>query len=337
MIRLTFRFLLLVLAATALAGCGKKKETGAPGAEAGVGAPRALQKIDFLTDWFPQAEHGGFYQAVARGYYREAGLDVTIVPGGPGPTIEQKLVAGIGQLAMARSDDMMVNTSRGLPFVIVAAFMQRDPQALLLHEENAVASFADLDGKTIMAQPSVVWPQYLMSRYKIRINLIPLNFGLAQFMADRNFIQQCFVTNEPYYVRKNGLRPKTLLIADSGYNPYRVIATTRSFTRDNPEAVRAFVTASLRGWEDFMNGNPAPGKALIAAANKQMDDDFMNYSIRSMHEHRLISGDLAKGEYIGQLSRARLQQQLDMLADLKLLPSPLTVERAATFEFLPGR
>jgi NitT/TauT family transport system substrate-binding protein len=321
----------LLAGAWLLSACGREPKP----ATAGSGPEPARVAIRLQTDWYPQAEHGGFYQALAKGYYEEAGLDVTILAGGPGPQTPQKIIGGTADIGVHRSDDIMVHVAEGLPFVLVAAYMQHDPQAILLHAENPVNSFAQLDGKTIMAMPGTNWIRYLKQRFKIDFQLIPMNYGLAQFIADKNFIQQCFVTNEPYYVRQQGARPKTLLIAGSGYDPYRVIFTTRRFLRDHPEAVRAFVAASIRGWEDFMTSDPSPAKKLIARRNEQMTDDFMDYSIRSMHEHRLVQGDPAKGERLGLLRPQRLREQAAMLSELQIVKEPLSLEAFATFDFLP--
>jgi NitT/TauT family transport system substrate-binding protein len=222
-----------------LAGCGRKQ----PGAGAEL-TGNALQKIRFQTDWYPQAEHGGFYQALAKGYYRDAGLDVEIISGGPGATVAQRMISGAADIGMSRSDDVALFVADGKPFVIIGVTFQHDPQAILLHEENPVNTFADLDGKTIMAVPGSAWISFLKRCYHIDFSIIPSNFGIARFMADRAFIQQCFITNEPYYVRANGGKPKTLLISDSGFDPYRVYMTTRRYARENERALRNFVAAS---------------------------------------------------------------------------------------------
>ena len=246
--------------------------------EAGPGQPARgrmpaapLPRIRFKTDWYPQAEHGGFYQAQAKGFYRDAGIDVDIMPGGPGVLVS---AAHDGRTVRHRRwTAAMTSPSlypRGLPLVIVGAYMEQDPQAILVHEESPVRTFADLNGRTIMGVPGSTWIDYLKTHYHIDFQLIPSNFGIAQFMADKNFIQQCFVTNEPYFVRKNGGHPRTLLMSDSGFRPYRVLFTTRAYLRGHEPEVRAFVGASIRGWTDFMNGDPTPGKALIAKANPNM-------------------------------------------------------------------
>ena len=322
-----------LIALVLFAGCGKPSAP-TPAIDAKTGAP-APTKVRFLTDWYPQAEHGGNYQALAKGYYAEAGIDVEIIGGGPGPTVQQKMVSGNADIAMGRSDQVIVDVNTGLPFVIVGALMQHDPQALLLHDESPVKTFADLDGKSIMAVPGATWITFLKAKYKIDFGLVPLNYGLAQFMGNKNFIQQCFITNEPYFVIKNGAKPRTLLLDDSGFKPYRVYFATLKFVRENPEAVRAFVAASIRGWDDFMTGDPTPGQKLITARNDQMTTEFMTYSIKAMTENRLVSGDPAAGEATGLLKRQRLQEQLEILVQLKIIPAPLPLERIVRFDFLP--
>jgi NitT/TauT family transport system substrate-binding protein len=313
------------------AGCSRQVPAGAPAAEAA-----APPKIRFKTDWYPQAEHGGFYQALAKGYYRDAGLDVEIVQGGPGILVPQLMLSGQVDIAMGRSDDIIVFADQGLPFVIVGAYMEHDPQAILVHDEDTVKTFADLDNRTIMAVPGVHWIDYIKLRYHINLRQIPSNYGIAQFMADKTFIQQCFVTNEPYYVRRNGGHPRTLLLSDSGYDPYRIIFTTQAFLRDHPEAVRRFVAASLHGWDDFMNGNPAPAKALISRLNVNMTDEFMDYSIKAMRDEHIILGKAEAGERLGMMTRARMQEQVDALAQLRIIQQPISLEKIVRFDFLPA-
>lgn len=322
----------LVALAAALAGCSRPAST----ASAPAAGPAPLQHVRFKTDWFPQAEHGGFYQAIARGFYREAGIDVEIVPGGPGVPVEDILLAGQVDMAMGRSDDMIAWVSRGVPLMTVGVYMERDPQAILVHDEDPVRGFADLNGRTIMGVQGSNWIDYIKVHYHIDFNLIPSNFGIAQFMADKRFIQQCFVTNEPYYVRKNGGHPRTLLMSDSGFNPYRVIYTTPRYAREHPDIVRAFIAASLRGWDDFMNGDPSPGKALIIKANPNMTDEFMDYSIRAMRDNAIYAGKPAAGDRPGLMTRARLQQQVDDLFQLKIIPQLIPVDKFARFDLMPA-
>ncbi len=314
-----FLIFLSLLFSVAFVGCGKK--------ELAHSTRTAPVRIRFQTDWYPQAEHGGFYQALAKGYYRDAGLEVEIIRGGPGVTVAQKMMAGAADVGMSRSDDVILFIEDGKPFTLIGVTLQHDPQAILMHEENPVSSFKDLDGKTIMAVPGSAWINHLKIRYHIDFAILPSNFGIAQFMADKAFIQQCFITSEPYYVRKNGAKPKTLLISESGFDPYRVYMTTHRFARENTAALRAFVEASNRGWADFVNGDPQPAFDLISSRNAQMPLDFLAYGRQSLADNHLIAGYPEHGETVGQLSRQRLQEQIDTLVELKLLPRPIPVEK----------
>jgi NitT/TauT family transport system substrate-binding protein len=231
---------------------------------------------------------------------------------------------------------MIAWVSKGLPFVIVGVYMERDPQAILVHEEGPVKAFADLNGRTVMGVPGSNWIEYIKVHYHVDFNLIPSNFGLAQFMADKNFVQQCFVTNEPYYVRKNGGHPRTLLMSDSGFRPYRVLYTTQRYVREHPREVRVFVAASLRGWDDFMNGDPSPGKALISKGNASMSGEFMDYSIKAMRDEHIVTGRAEDGERLGLMTRRRMEEQVNDLSQLGIIPALIPVDKFARFDLMPA-
>jgi len=323
--------LLLLFALAGLAACSRQSAPRADGASPPAGRPR----VRLQTDWFPQAEQGGFYQALAKGFYREAGLDVELLPGGPGANIKPKIVSGDAEFGMNPSTDVIVAASRGLPLLIVGVVLQHDHQALLLHADNPINSFQQLDGQTIIASPTLVWIQLLQKKYGIHFNLQPMPYGLANFLANPAAIQQCVVTNEPYLAQQQGVRVKTLPIADSGYDTYHVIFCRRDFAGANPTVTRAFVAASVRGWRDYIEGDPTPAHRLILARNAQMTPEFLAYSRSELILRNLVTGDRAKGERVGRLSLARLGEAIDLLLELKVIDSPMPVRAVATKDFLP--
>ncbi len=323
----TLFFALSITALFSLTGCGKK-----PAAE----ASKDLPKVELQTDWFAQGEHGGYYQALAKGFYRDQGLDLEIRQGGPSNYPVQLVATGQVAFAMGTSDGVMLAVKEGLPLVIICAYMQHDPIALMLHEENPINSIQELNGKSVMVGPGAPWIGYVQKRYGITLNIIPLNYGLAQFMADKNFIQQCFVSSEPYFVREAGGKPKTLLISDTGYDPYRVIFTSQQFAREHPEKVRAFVAASIKGYEDYLGGDPAPANKLILERNSKMVAPQIAFSRQAVIERKLVAGDPAKGDRIGLITRKRMQQQADDMVTLGMLPSALPLEKFVRFDFLPA-
>ncbi len=329
-ISLPFR-LLAAASALAFAGCGEKPATTAPAAP----GEKPLTKIVLQTDWYAQPEHGGFYQAVAKGYYKEVGLDVQIVQGGPNAIPAQKVALGTTQFSIGRSDEVAIAAGRGIPLQIVGALMQRDPQAIMFHEEGGIGSFKDLDGRNIMAVPGAAWIMLLEKKFGIKVSITPLDFGLSRFMADKRFVQQCFITNEPYYVRLQGAKPKTLLLSDTGFSPYRVWYTSRSYAAKNPAVVKAFTAASIRGWTDYLSGDRSEADKVIGALNKQMVPEFIAYSVGAMREFKLVTGDPAKGEAIGKLDPARLEEELRQLAALGLLGQPVKLAEIFDPQFLP--
>jgi NitT/TauT family transport system substrate-binding protein len=310
-----------------LAACSKPAPPAKP----------ALFPVSIQADWYAEAEEGGNYQALARGFYREAGLDVNILEGGPGGFPFQKVASGFADFALGRSDDIILAVAKGrLPLVIVCAYMEKDPMAVLVHAESPVRDFPDLAGRTMMADPAIAWVGYLKARYRMDFAIIPLNYGLGRFLADRNFIVQGFATSEPYYIAKKGVASRTLLIADSGYNPYRVIYANKGFVRAHPAQVRAFVAATLRGWADFLDGDPGPANRMILQRNESMTGDFLDFSRGALKAQRFVAGDPSTGERLGLLTRRRMQDQVDLFVRLKLIDAPIPLDQFVSFDFLPA-
>jgi len=324
-------FLAVFTAVITFAGCSRE---AAPAAA--PGAAPALTKVILQTDWYAEPEHGGFYQALAKGYYREAGLDVEIVQGGPNAIPPQKVATGAATFAIGRSDDVAIAASRGIPIVMVGALMQRDPQAIMFHQESGIRTFKDLDGRNIMAVPGSTFLPIMEQTYHIKVAVTPLDFGLSRFMADKNFVQQCFITNEPFYVRKQGANVETLLLSDTGFSPYRVWYAKRSYITEHPEVVRAFTAASIRGWREYIAGDPAEANARITSLNPKMDPDFMAYSVKAMQDYHLVTGDPALGETTGQIRRERVEHELQQLAGIGQLERPVTVDEVFDASFLPA-
>lgn len=316
-----------------LAGCGRNEPAAVAPAAPAVEKP--LRKLVFQSDWFPQAEHGGFYQALAKGYYREAGLDVEILSGGPGAGIKLKIAKGTADLGMMRSDDTALAVSQGLPLLIVGVTFQHDAEAILVHAESPVKTLRDLDGRTVIAPLSMTFIPFIQKRFGIQFNLIPTTYGLAAFLANKETIQTCFLTSEPFHARQKGVAVRVLPVTDAGYDVYQAIACRQKLAREEPGVVRAFVAASLRGWRDYMEGDPTPANQLILQRNRDMTPEQLAYSRQAMIDHALVGGYPERGEGIGRLSLERIQREIDILREFKVLETPLTAAQIATTEFLP--
>jgi NitT/TauT family transport system substrate-binding protein len=319
----------LLIIGLVIAGCGKKAAEPAT-----ASAPTGLVKIKFQTDWYPQPEHGGYYQALAKGFYQEEGLDVEILPGGPNAQVKESVGLGRADLGMTNGDDVIVAIARGVPLKMVGAEMQRDPQGILFHTEHPLKSLKDLEGRTLMAGSVSTWLDVLR-KDGINFRQLPLLGDLARFMADKTLTQQCFVTNEPYFARQRGANVGAILIASDTYEPYRVMFTSNEYLAKHPDIVAKFVRASVRGWVDYLAGDPAPANKILMAKRSDLTPEFMAYSIGAMHNFGLVSGDPAKGEFAGQITAARLEKQIKLLQEVGVLDKPVKVEDVATFDFIP--
>ena len=327
--RLTLALVLLLpLAATV--GCARRESA----AEKGAGP--ALRRVVLQTDWFPQAEHGGYYQALARGFYREAGLDVEVWPGGPGSGIKLKVARGDADFGLLRSDDLILSVARDMPLVMVAATMQHDPQALMVHDASPVRTFRDLDGRAVIGNVGMVFYPYLESKYGIKLIRRQNTYGLGEFFANPDTIQQCMVTNEPFFAAQNGHPVRTLPLVSAGYDCYQALFTRREVIRRSPDLVRQFVHASIRGWRDYLEQDPAPADDLILKRNPDMTRELLAFSRRELIRGAYVHGDPARGEGIGQLSPERLAAQVETLLQLKILERRIKVTDAMTTEFLPA-
>jgi NitT/TauT family transport system substrate-binding protein len=292
-----------------------------------------LRKISFLLDWYPQAEQGGYFYAWVNGLYKKAGLDVDIIPIAPNVAAAGQVAIGRAQFMMTTSTDVMTARARGLPLVAVMATMQHDPKGVLVHAESSVHSFADLDGHTIAVYPGSAWFLYVVKKYHLtHLQETRLTLNNAFFLHDPNYIQESYVTAEPYFIEKAGQKVRTLLVEDTGYDNYRVVATSDSFLADNKDVVKAFVTASIEGWKGYLT-DPTATDAEIKKRNPEMTQGQMDYSLEKLKEYHFIDGNAAKGEAVGQLNPQRFAQQFQILRSLNILPDSLDYTKAFDNEF----
>ena len=322
MIRVT-KCLALSLALLSLFGCHGGSKSG-------------LTPLKFQTDWYPQPEHGGFYEALLKGYYKQEGLDVTIVPGGPYIVVEQQVSLGAAQLGMSSSDRILEAAAQGQPLVAVAATMQHDPQGIMMHANSPVHKFADLEGHTIAIKTGATWFEYIVARYHLRnVHETPATYSIANFLQDPNYIQQIFVTSEPFFARKAGADIRTMLISDTGYDPYRVFFTSQSYLKDHPDVVAKFVRASLRGWRDYI-ADPKQVNDELLRLNPAMSADQMNFTCSALKDGHFIYADNDPA-MAGDLQPERWAAMYQQLADLKVIQHPIDPGMAYTTQFIQAK
>lgn len=322
-----------------------RRQTLIGGASVAAGAvlmrPRAARaaptKIRFLTSWFAQAEHGGFYQALATGLYAKEGLDVSIDMGGPQINGLQLLTAGNADIIMGYDIQVMKAIEKKLPVVTVATSFQHDLQGVMTHED--VGSIADLKAhKIFIASTShaTFWP-WLRERFGFTDEQVAAyTFNLQPFLLDPQAAVQSYPSSEPFEAKAQGGKVKFFLFADEGYPPYgSTMVTTQSLVQTNPEAVKAFVRASLLGWRDYLT-DPAPGNALIKAANPKITDARIGYAVDWMKTHDVVGSGDAKTKGIGIITAERWKQTYDFMVAGKILTPGTEWSKAFTTQFVDG-
>ena len=310
----------LSAAATTLTGCHEKKVSQADGV-----TPMTLQ-----LDWYPQPEQGGFYTAQLLGYYKAEGLDVTILPLPQYGSVAQQVASGKADFGLGSSDQVLEWNSNGLPLVAVAATMQHDPQAVMVHKESPIQDFKDLEGHTIAAQTGATWLKYVISRYNLHhVRQIPSTLSVANFLADPNYVQQIFVTSEPFFAKQGGAEVRTMLISSSGYDPYRVQFTTRDFALQHPEVVQKFVRASIHGWQEYLR-NPDATNAHLLKLNPALNPAQEAFTAQALRDGGFVNA----GGQIGRMSADRWQAGFVQLKSLGILHGSFDPAAAYALQFV---
>ncbi len=315
--------LLIPCLMVALAGCRGHESTSSDG----------LTPVRLQLDWYPQPEHGAFYTAQMRGYYKAEGLEVTLLPLPQYGSAAQLVATGKADIGLGSSDQILEWDSNGLPLVAVAATMQHDPQAIMVHNDSPVHDFKDLEGRTIAAQTGATWLKYVMLRYNLhQVRQIPATLSIANFLADPNYVQQVFITSEPFFARQAGAEVRTLLISSSGYDPYRVQFTTRDFAAQHPDVVAKFVRASIRGWQDYLR-DPGPTNAYLLQLNPALNPAQEAYTAQALRDGGFVTGSDPANPQTGKMTAARWQVSYDQLKSLGILQGSLDPSTAYALKF----
>ncbi len=298
--------------------------------------PRAngLTPVTLQLDWYPQPEQGGFYTAQLLGYYKAEGLDVTLLPLPQYGSVAQQVAGGKADFGLGSSDQVLEWNSNGLPLVAVAATMQHDPQAVMVHKESPIHDFKDLEGHTIAAQTGATWLKYVISRYNLHhVRQIPSTLSVANFLADPNYVQQIFVTSEPFFAKQGGAEVRTLLISSSGYDPYRVQFTTRDFALQHADIVQKFVRASIRGWQEYLR-NPDATNAHLLKLNPALNPAQEAFTAQALRDGGFVNNGDQTGEQVGRMSAARWLAGFEQLKSLGILHASFDPATAYSLKFV---
>ncbi len=302
---------------------------------------QTLDKVSYQTNWRAQAEHGGFYYAVANGIYKKYGIDADIRMGGPQQNPSQLLLGGAVDMIMSSGFEAIRYVEQKLPFLCIASIFQKDPQVLICHPGQGNDNLAALKGKPVLigAAGRTSFYPFLKAKFGYSDEQIrPYTFNMAPFLADKQMCQQGYLTSEPFAIEKEGgVKPVVHLLADAGYDPYSTtISVSQKMVSEKKDVVQRFVTASLEGWAAYMKageGNAA-ANALIKKDNPDMTDEKIAFAIKSMNEKGIVmSGDALKLG-VGAMTDERWARFYDDMTKAGVFPTGLDVKKAYSLDFI---
>jgi NitT/TauT family transport system substrate-binding protein len=301
---------------------------------------QALDKVSFGTNWVAEAEHGGFYQALADGTYKKYGLDVTIVPGGP--NANNRILLPVGKIDFYMSANTLQAfdaVEQNVPTIEVASMFQKDPQVLIAHPDQNIKKLIDLKRLTLFISKEGVatYFQWLKADFGFKEEQVkPYTFNPQPFLADKKSAMQGYVTSEPFAIEKQGnFKPKIFLLANEGFSSYStLIETRRELVEKKPDLVQRFVDASIIGWYNYIYGDNKAANAIIKRENPEMSDDLLAYSVAKMKEYGIVdSGDsLSLG--VGAMTDARMQDFFDKMVRAGVVKAGLDYRKSYTLKFV---
>ena len=318
---------------TALAGLAAWIAMAPPPAGA-----QTYDKVTIGTNWVAEAEHGGFYQALADGTYRKYGLDVNIIQGGP--NTNNRILLPVGKLDFYLSANTLQGfdaVTENVPTVEVAALFQKDPQVLIAHPD--VQKFTDLKNLTLFVSKEgmATYFQWLKADYGFNNSRVkPYTFNPQPFLADKKSAMQGYVTSEPFAIEKAAhFKPKVFLLADQGFSAYStLIETRRDLVDKNPSLVQRFVDATIIGWYNYIYARNALGNELIKNQNPEMTDDLLAYSVATMKRYGIVDSGDSSNLGIGAMTDARMKSFFDEMVRAGVVKPDLDYRKAYTLQFV---
>jgi NitT/TauT family transport system substrate-binding protein len=311
-------------------GCSPK-ESGSPSASTTSSEP----VLNFIHDWIPEPEHGGYYAADRLGLWKAEGVAVRVLVGGPNSEIEKRVALDPFGLGIVRGDAVFVAVERGLPVVAVNAYFQHDPQGIMVRDDSPVKTFADLENRDIAMQIGATWLLYLQKKYALsKVRVRPVTGNVANFVKDPDWITQAYPTSEPYYALKEGVKSRVLQISESGFDPYRVIIANRQLVEKHPELVARFSRGAYRGWQEYYR-SPQPIHDYLRSISPTMEDGGMRFSYVAMRRLRLSEGDPSRTETMGAVDLERWRSLGVILKDLGVIQSVPPLEAVVSTAFTP--
>lgn len=325
-------FIPYLLSLILFVGCGRSRQQID---DAPLPDQPATTRVRLFLNWYPEAEHGGYYAALREGYYQEAGLDVEIVKGGPSAPVIPQVDRGEMEFGITNADGLLLARAEEAAAVALMAPIQISPRCIMVHAASNIGDFGDLKNMTIAMNPQP-FASFLQRHVPLEgVTVVPYQGSVAAFLNDQNFAQQAYVFSEPFVAKQQGSDPKSLLVADLGFNPYTsVLFTSETYLQVHEEVVQKMVAASVRGWQHFVE-HPEKTNDYIHEINTEMDLAALAFGVETLRP--LVLDEVAKEHGVGTMLLDRWQKLASQLEELDLIkPDAVDPQKAFTTKFLPS-
>lgn len=282
----------------------------------------SVTNVKLALNWKPEPQFGGFYAASLNGDDAKQGLKIELLEGGSGTPTVQMLANGTVDFAIVSAEEIAINNDRNPKNKVVALFAvyQTNPQMVMCHAERGFKSLKDVymsDG-VLALQSGLTYAQFLKGHYPdSKVKIVPYLGGIANYVSDKNYCQQGFVTSEPLSAQKAGQPAKVFLVADEGFNPYTTVVAMRASTLDSrPDLAKKMIAAVRAGWTSYLK-NPKTTNEAMAKLNKAMDLDTFKKSAAA--QVPLIETAEAKTNGLGSMTAERWTLLVSQLKNLKVI------------------
>jgi NitT/TauT family transport system substrate-binding protein len=330
--------MLLFITACGSASISSTNSPAAPSAstaEPSASAPeKKLIPVTQVTNWFAGPEHGGQYTALMKDFYKDAGIDMTIQPGGPQVSATTIVASGKAQFGMAQADDLLLARQQGVPIVAIAAVFQKSPQILIYHKNDNIKGFADLNGRKVYVSMVSSYWEFLKNQFKLeKVQEMKYTGQLVNFVNDPTAVTQGYLTFEPFMLKQQNVDVSLLMIADSGYNPYtNVLITTEKLLKEDPELVKAYLDATVKGWY-YYKDHSEEIYPFLQQYNPDLTSEATQYGVE-VETELIFGGDAAQGGF-GIMSGERWSTLIKQLVDLGVLKQAENASKVFTNDYLP--
>lgn len=331
-------FSVLALALVALLttlGCEPGKSTKTATSPTDGQSSKPLTKVALLLNWYPEAEHGGFYAAKVHGIFEKYGLDVDIQPGGKTTVVPQTLTLGRAEFGVINADDVLIARNQEAPIVALMAPIQKGPRCIMVRADSGIKSFEELKNVTLQIDSGRPYVPFLKSKGLLddSVKLAPYFGSVAQLVAGPGYAAQGYSFSEPFMAKEQGVEVNQLMMAEIGYNPYAsLLVSTESYVKDHQDISKRMVAACIEGWKKYLS-DPASTNEVILAANKQgLTKEALVYGVEALKPLCYEGDDMSQ---VGQMSGERWTQLAETLVELKIIErAKLNVPSAFRGDFL---